>query len=82
MVPHHIMTTMTILISQKILFWFHLECSSLTLSTIMYVLHYSHDVKRDSTVLYNIDLKTTRQSTPQHEELDELSKRIETLLKQ
>ena len=37
---------------------------------------------RDSTVLYNIDLKTARQSTPQHEELDELAKRIETLLKQ
>lgn len=47
----------------------------------LYVLHYSHDVKRDSTVLYNIDLKTARQSTPQHEELDELAKRIETLLK-
>lgn len=47
-----------------------------------HVLHYSHDVKRDSTVLYNIDLKTARQSTPQHEELDELAKRIETLLKQ
>ena len=46
-----------------------------------HVLHYSHDVKRDSTVLYNIDLKTARQSTPQHEELDELAKRIETLLK-
>ena len=48
---------------------------------IFHVLHYSHDVKRDSTVLYNIDLKTARQSTPQHEELDELAKRIETLLK-
>ena len=47
-----------------------------------HVLHYSYDVKRDSTVLYNIDLKTARQSTPQHEELDELAKRIETLLKQ
>lgn len=46
-----------------------------------HVLHYSYDVKRDSTVLYNIDLKTARQSTPQHEELDELAKRIETLLK-
>ena len=46
-----------------------------------HVLHYSHDVKRDSTVLYNIDLKTARQSTPQHEELDELAKRIETLFK-
>ena len=48
----------------------------------LYVLHYSHDVKRDSTVLYNIGLKTARQSTPQHEEFDELSKRIEALLKQ
>ena len=47
-----------------------------------HVLHYSYDVKRDSTVLYNIDLKTARQSTPQHEELDELAKRIETLMKQ
>lgn len=46
-----------------------------------HVLHYSYDVKRDSTVLYNIDLKTARQSTPQHEELNELAKRIETLLK-
>ena len=46
-----------------------------------HVLHYSHDVKRDSTVLYNIDLKSARQSTPQLEELDELAKRIETLLK-
>ena len=46
-----------------------------------HVLHYSHDVKRDSTVLYNIDLKTARQSTSQYEELDELAKRIETLLK-
>ena len=46
-----------------------------------HVLHYSYDVKRDSTVLYNIDLKTARQSTPQHKELDELAKRIETLLK-
>ena len=46
-----------------------------------HVLHYSYDVKRDSTVLYSIDLKTARQSTPQHEELDELAKRIETLLK-
>ena len=36
---------------------------------------------RDSTVLYNIDMKTARQSTPQHEELDELAKRIETVLK-
>ena len=36
---------------------------------------------RDSTVLYNIDLKTARQSTPQQEELDELAKRIETVLK-
>lgn len=48
----------------------------------LYVLHYSYDVKQDSAVLYNIDLKTARQSTPQHEELDELAKRIETLLKQ
>ena len=47
----------------------------------LYILHYSLDVKRDCTVLYNIDLKTARQSTPQHEELDELAKRIETLLK-
>ena len=47
-----------------------------------HVLHYSYDVKRDSTVLYNIDLKTARQSTPQHEELNELAKSIETLLKQ
>ena len=47
----------------------------------LYVLHYSYDVKQDSAVLYNIDLKTARQSTPQHEELDELAKRIETLLK-
>ena len=46
-----------------------------------HVLHYFYDVKRDSTVLYNIDLKTARQSTPQHEELDELAKRIESLLK-
>ena len=46
-----------------------------------HVLHYSYDVKRDSTVLYNIDLKTARQSTPQHKELYELAKRIETLLK-
>ena len=37
---------------------------------------------RDSTVLYNIDLMTARQSTSQHKELDELAKRIETLLKQ
>lgn len=48
---------------------------------IFHVLRYSYDVKRDSMVLYNIDLKTARQSTPQHEELDELAKRIETLLK-
>ena len=46
------------------------------------VLHYSYDVKQDSAVLYNIDVKTARQSTPQHEELDDLAKRIETLLKQ
>lgn len=46
-----------------------------------HVLHYSYEVKQDSAVLYNIDLKTARQSTPQHEELDELAKRIETLLK-
>ena len=48
----------------------------------LYVLHYSYDVKRDSSVLYNVDLKTARQSTPQHEELDELAKEIEKLLKQ
>lgn len=47
-----------------------------------HVLHYSYDVKQDSAVLYNIDVKTARQSTPQHEELDELAKRMETLLKQ
>ena len=47
-----------------------------------HVLHYSYDVKRDSTVLYNIDLKTARLSTPQHEELNELAKSLETLLKQ
>lgn len=47
-----------------------------------HVLHYSYDVKQDSTVLYNIDVKTAKQSVPQHEELDELAKRIETLLKQ
>ena len=46
-----------------------------------HILHYSYEVKRDSTVLYNIDLKTARQSTPQHEELDELAMRIESLLK-
>ena len=46
-----------------------------------HVLHYSYDVKRDSTVLFNIDQKVARQSTPQHEELDELAKRIETVLK-
>ena len=46
-----------------------------------HVLHYSHDVKRDSTVLYNIDLKTARQAVPQQEALVDLVEEIETLLK-
>ena len=46
-----------------------------------HVLHYSLDVKQDSVVLYNIDLKAARRNMPLHKELDELAKRIETLLK-
>ena len=46
-----------------------------------HVLHYSYDVKRDSTVLYNIDLKTARQAVPQQEALVDLVEEIETLLK-
>ncbi len=46
-----------------------------------HVLHYSYDVKRDSTVLYNIDVKTAKQVVPQQEALVELVKEIETLLK-
>lgn len=47
----------------------------------LHVLHYSYDVKQDSAVLYNIDVKTARQCVPQHEALDELTQEIETLLK-
>lgn len=47
-----------------------------------HVLHYSCDVKPDSVVLYNIDLKTARHNMPQHKELENLAKGIETLLKQ
>ena len=46
-----------------------------------HVLHHSYDVKRDSTVLYNIDLKTARQAVPQQEALVDLVEEIETLLK-
>ena len=47
-----------------------------------HVLHYSYDVKQESAILYNIDVKTSRQSMPQQEELMELVKGIETVLKQ
>lgn len=47
----------------------------------MYTLHYSFDVKRDSTTLYNIDVKTMQRSMPQKEGLVELAKGIEALLK-
>ena len=46
-----------------------------------HVLHYACDVKQDSVVLYNIDMKTARQNTPQQKELENLAKGIETLLK-
>lgn len=47
----------------------------------LFVLHYSCDVKRDGTVSYHIDLRAARQNKPQHEELDELAKEIEKLLR-
>ena len=46
-----------------------------------HVLHYACDVKQDSVVLYNIDMKTARQNMPQQKELENLAKGIETLLK-
>lgn len=47
----------------------------------LYVLHYSCDVKQDSTVLYNIDMKAARLAVPQQEALVELEKEIEMLLR-
>lgn len=47
-----------------------------------HVLRYSHDVKQDNAVLYRINVKIAKRSVPKHEELDELAKEIETLLKQ
>ena len=47
----------------------------------LYVLHYSYDVKLDSTVLYNIDLKVARKNMPQQEAFVELAKEIEMLLR-
>lgn len=47
-----------------------------------HVLHYSYDVKQDSTVLYNIDVKTAKQRMPQQDALVGLTKEIEALLKQ
>lgn len=46
-----------------------------------HVLHYACDVKQDSVVLYNIDMKTARQNMPQQKDLENLAKGIETLLK-
>ena len=47
-----------------------------------HVLHYSYDVKQESTVLYNIDVKTAKQRMPQQDALVGLTKEIEALLKQ
>ena len=47
----------------------------------LYIFNYSNDVKRDSTVLYNIELKTARSTIPQHDALAELAKEIELLLR-
>ena len=47
-----------------------------------HVLHHSYDVKRESATLYNIDVKSARACMPQQEELVELVKGIETILKQ
>ena len=47
-----------------------------------HVLHYSLDVKQDSVVLYNIDLKAARRNMPLHKELEGLVNEIEALLKQ
>lgn len=46
-----------------------------------HVLHYSYDVKRDSVVLYNIELKSARQTVVQKDAFAELAKDIEALLK-
>lgn len=46
-----------------------------------HTLHFSYNVTRDSTVLYNIDVKTSRYCVPKKRGLVELAKEIEALLK-
>ena len=46
----------------------------------MYVLHLFHDVKQDSMVIYNVDIKSRRYVMAQQEEMVELARGIENLL--
>lgn len=42
-----------------------------------HVLHYSHDVKQGSEVLYTIDVKAARRDVPQQSQMVELAREIE-----